>query len=51
MRVSQRRDVAAVDDTQGLQPQRDGEGSGEDLLTRSFGRSRVRVEGVLAIYN
>lgn len=27
------------------------EGSGEDLLTRSLGSSRVRVEGVLAIYN
>lgn len=27
------------------------EGSAEDLLTRSFGSSRGRVEGVLAIYN
>lgn len=26
-------------------------GSAEDLLTRSFGSSRLRVEGVLAIYN
>lgn len=42
MRVSQQRAVIAVSRyTGGFRPQRDGEGSGEDLLTRSFGWWRV----------
>lgn len=43
--------LIATEEAKASASQRDGEGSGEDLLTRSFGSSRVRVEGVLAIYN